>query len=100
MIRHVVMFTFKDFAGGRTKTENLDLAEEMFSGMYPIIPEIKNLYVGKDIALSEGAYDLLLLVDIETPEALKRYLEHPYHVKVSNFVGSVRDDRRVIDVEL
>lgn len=100
MIRHVVLFTFKDFAGGRTKAENLDLAEEMFSGMYPTVPAIKGLHVGKDLALSKGSYDLLLTVDVEDQEALISYLTHPYHVEVSDFVGSVRDERRVIDVEI
>lgn len=69
MIRHVVMFKFADFAGEKSKAENVSTAKAMLDRLPSVIPEIK----AQTTAIASGAgsdYDLLLISDFESFEAL------------------------------
>ena len=45
MIRHIVMFQFKDEAEGRTKIENVLIAKEMLENLQGVVPTLKISYV-------------------------------------------------------
>lgn len=38
MIRHIVMFQFKEEAEGRTKVENLQIAKSMLESLVGVVP--------------------------------------------------------------
>lgn len=98
MIRHIVMFQFKEEAEGRTKAENLQIAKSMLESLVGVVPTLKNLYVAlnhKD-ANNEN-YDLVLASEYEDMEDLNAYQIHEAHKKVSEFIGKVRETRACID---
>lgn len=97
MIKHIVMWRFKDEAEGRTKQQNMEYIKERLLALVPVIPEIKSFEVGINIHSDAAAYDMALVSEFEDMAALERYKAHPMHVKVSQYVGKVRTERASVD---
>ena len=100
MIRHVVMWKFKESAEGKTKIENMEWVREHLYALLPIIPEIKKMEIGFDVNKTEMSMDLMLLTEFDSLDTLKTYAVHPEHVKVSTYVRKVIETRVVLDCEI
>jgi len=101
MIRHIVMFKFKDEADGRSRDENVRLTMDMLEALPAKIDYIKYSFVSS-YAKGQAAdnYDLILISDFESLETLEKYKVHPDHVAVGNFMRPLRLDRKCIDFEI
>jgi hypothetical protein len=99
MIKHIVLWTFKEQAEGRSKQENLILARQKLDAMNGKIPGMMRLEVGINFQTREGAWDLALYSEFESRRALEGYQSHPEHLKVIEFLRTVRDQRAVADYE-
>ena len=97
MIKHIVMFKFKDFSCGRNKQENILLVKESLQSLPPMIKERKYLELGVNIIPASNAYDLVLLSEFMSPEELVSYQKHPEHVRVAEVAGQVCESRIVVD---
>ena len=100
MIRHIVMWKFKDGAEGKTKLENMEWVREHLYALLPIIPEIKRMEIGVDVTHSSASMDLMLLTEFDTIADLKTYAVHPDHLAVAEYVGKVVESRVVLDAEI
>lgn len=100
MIRHVVMWKFKDLAEGKTKAENMEWVREHLYALMPVISEIKRMEIGFDIMGTDVSMDLMLLTEFDTVQSMKIYAEHPEHLKVSAYVRKVTETRVVLDCEI
>lgn len=103
MIRHIVMFKFKESANGKTKAENLEEARARMLAMKGKIPEIveMDVYFGAP-GSAPANFDYILVSKFRTMEDLHAYQKHPLHVAFGQFVGELRepDGRTCIDYEL
>lgn len=97
MIKHIVMFRFKDFADGANKTENIESLKSRLKALEDIIDEIKFFEVGINFGNTDASYDLALCSEFESKEDLYSYQKHPEHVKVADFVKKVCENRVVTD---
>lgn len=101
MIRHIVMFRFKEEAEGRSKKENVLATKEMLEALPAKIPQIKSSSV---LLNTEGANpenaDLILISDFDSLESLNEYIVHPDHKAVGAFMGPLRESRAGIDITL
>lgn len=97
MLRHVVMWSFKDEAEGAPKKANLAWVRESLLALRQIVPEILDMSIGEDIGIGRDPWDMVLIMDFADAEALDRYQHHPEHKKISAFVGKVRDRRACVD---
>ena len=100
MVRHVVMWKFKNEAEGKSKIENMEAVREQLYALLPIIPEIKRMEIGFDMTGSEASMDLMLLTEFESLDTLRTYAVHPEHLKVSTYVCRVVESRVVLDCEI
>ena len=100
MIRHVVMWRFKDSAEGKTRLENMERVREDLYSLVPIIPEIQKMEIGFDVSKTDMSMDLMLLTEFDSPEALKIYATHSEHLKVGQYIRSVTESRVVLDCEI
>ena len=100
MIQHVVMWKFPDMAEGCTREENMKWVMEHLTALVPIIPEIRSMEIGADVGRTDMSYDMVLLTEFDSLEALHNYKVHPDHVVISNFVKTVRSARAVVDHEI
>jgi hypothetical protein len=100
MIKHIVLWTFKDSALGKTKWDNLKETKVLLEGLKDKIKEVKHLEVGINFNPAPHAYDLALYSGFSSKEDLLAYTNHPEHQKVVEHLGKVRDQRIVVDYEV
>ena len=101
MIRHVVMFSFKEEAEGRTKEENVALTKAMLEALPQKIDLIRRSQVEINSPdASADNCDLLLISDFDTMADLEAYKVHPDHVAVGVFMRPLRTGRASVDFEM
>lgn len=97
MIRHVVLWRFRQAAGGGDREQNRVRASAMLESLRGSIPAIRELEVGRNFTEAPEAWDLGLVVTVETEEDLAAYIAHPEHRKVAEYLGSVALERAAVD---
>ncbi len=100
MVRHIVMWKFKDSAEGKSREENIEIVRDGLYSLVGIIDEIKKMELGADISHTDASMDLALLTEFESVEDLKKYAVHPEHVKVADYVKKVTLTRVVLDYNI
>ena len=100
MIRHIVCLKIKDFASGKTKSENLLTMQKLLLSLKSKISVIKELEVGiNSLKADPSNYDIVLVTSLNSMKDLDLYQNHPEHKKVSEFVSKVKESRACIDYE-
>lgn len=97
MVTHIVMWNLKDEAEGGSKEQNAAVIKERLEALVGRIPGLLSLKVNR--GLLPGGYDLCLLGQYESLDALKGYRDHPLHKEVQQFVHKVITDRVSCDFE-
>ncbi len=97
MIKHMVMFKFKESAEGSDKAGNVQRMKAKLEALPSKIGEIKFFEVGINFNDNGVAYDLFLNSEFESKDALYSYQKNPEHVKVADFVQKVCENRAVVD---
>lgn len=101
MLRHIVMYRFLANAEGRTKEENLKIAGELAAEFEGNIPELKGFSCGiGSAAQAQGNYDIVLVCDLDSFDALASYKENPTHQAFGKHCHAVSDARAAIDFEM
>ena len=96
MIKHIVMWRLKKIEG---KTKD-DSGSKIKTEIIKLIKEIKALEVGINVNPSERASDVVLVSEFESMEKLKKYQDHPEHLKVVALLQPLTEEVRVVDYEL
>lgn len=92
MVKHIVMWNLNDCpeaaANGAAMKAKLE-------GLVGVVPGLLKAEVG----LGFNGFDVALVAELESREALEVYQNHPAHVKVKEFVHSVVCERVCCDWE-
>lgn len=91
MIRHIVMWKFKD-----GEEENMHRFLDSLRALYGVIPELKYLEVSTACG---GNYDAVMISEFDDMPSLERYKNDPRHQAVSALCKSIRTDRASVDYE-
>jgi hypothetical protein len=78
MLRHVVLFTWKDTADAARRAA----AVEALRRLREDVGGMSSLVVGQDAGLVEGNADAVLVADFPDAEAFATYARHPVHQAV------------------
>ena len=95
MIRHIVLFRIKD----EYKSEIPQLVKN-FYGMKGKIEGLVNLEAGADFLHTDRSYDVALVTEFVSREALDAYQTHPVHLPVKKRMGEVRVSSVACDYEI
>ena len=95
MIRHIVMFRIKD----EFKEEIPQLVKN-FYGMKGKIEGMVSLEAGADFLHSDRSYDVALITEFVSREALDAYQSHPVHLPVKKRMGEVRISSVACDYDI
>ena len=96
MLKHIVMFTFKD----ENKRENLIKTKKMLEALLDTVPTLKSIEVGINMSQESRAMDLSLYSEFDNKEGLNLYANHPEHLEVVKFIKSVATDSKVSDYDV
>jgi hypothetical protein len=100
MVKHIICLKLKDFAEGKSKSENAKLAAEKLLALKEKIKEIKYIEVGiNDSKAVPDNFDIVLITEFESFDDLNTYQKHPEHVKTADFMKKIRDARACVDFE-
>jgi heme-degrading monooxygenase HmoA len=91
------MWRFKE----ENKEENMNTVAERLMALYKSgkIDGLRKMEIGKDVSHTDMSYDMVLLTEFDSMEALAAYKIHPDHVAISQFVKTIRTARAVVDFE-
>ncbi|MDR1821818.1 MAG: Dabb family protein [Oscillospiraceae bacterium] len=96
MVRHIVLFSFKDGFTEQEKAEHLQNIKLGLVRLTGIIDGVVSINVIID-PLSTSNTDFLLDSTFESEAALAAYQIHPEHKKISHYIGDVREVRSCFD---
>ena len=97
MIKHIVMWRFKEQAEGNNKATNIALTKEKLEALNGKIPGLIHLEVGVDFIQGEASAEAALYSELESKEALSSYQQHPLHQEALSFIKKVICDRQAVD---
>lgn len=93
MIRHIVMWKFKD-----GELENAKIFLSKLEALKDVIPEIVNVQTGINVN-PKNDFDAVLVADFKTMEDLQSYAVNPLHLEAASFCKESRLKREAIDFE-
>lgn len=97
MIRHIVWWTLKERANGRSIAENIEhirAASAMLHGM----PALLSIEVSaKVLPSSTEPAQIVLMSTHKTTEDLEQYRVNPVHLQFAKLIGEVASSRHCID---
>ena len=93
MIKHIVMWKFKDEVVEADKLEMKRLLESLKG----VVPSLKDIEIGMDLVGSDASKDMVLYSEFDSLEDLQAYAGHPEHLKVVEFVKPLVCERYVVD---
>lgn len=96
MIKHIVCWKIKPELN---KSETIARIKSELESLPALIREIKMLEVGVNVTHIEVAYDVVLVSDFESLEALDIYQKHPAHQRAAQYIRSVVSERVLVDYE-
>ncbi|HJB27627.1 MAG TPA: Dabb family protein [Candidatus Blautia faecavium] len=98
MVKHIVMWSFKEEVEEAERKEAAAKIKEGLEGLVGVVPGLLKAEVVID-PISSSSHDLCLISELDTPDSLKAYATNPDHVKVATFVRSVTCNRACMDYE-
>jgi hypothetical protein len=96
MIKHIVMWKFKDDVADADKLEMKRLLESLKG----VVPSLIDIEIGLDIVGKEASKDMVLYTEFASMDDLAAYAGHPEHLKVVEFVKPLVCERAVVDYEI
>ena len=96
MIRHIVLWKLKP----EGREANARHMKELLESLRGRVPGMRSIDVGLNALPGAEAADVVLVSEHDDWAALEAYQAHPEHAAMKPFIGSVRDERRVVDYEV
>lgn len=93
MVRHIVLWNLADKANA---AQNAAIMKEKLEGLVGVVPGLLRAEVSAGFA----GFDVSLVCEFASREALAVYAGHPAHCKVKEFVHSVICERVFCDSEI
>ncbi len=101
MIKHIVWWTLKDEAEGRSANENAVLLKEKLENLQGKIDGLVSIEVSYNFKAGTTVPANLVLQSVHiSEEALQIYASHPLHVDVASFLKKLVLERQAIDYEI
>lgn len=96
MIKHIVMWKFKD---GVTDADKLEMKRQL-EALKGVVPTLIDIEVGMDVVGNDASKDMVLYSEFASMEDLQGYAGHPEHLKVVEFVKPLVCERHVVDYQV
>jgi hypothetical protein len=96
MIKHIVMWKFKDEVAEADKQE----MKRQLESLKGVVPTLIDIEIGMDLVGKDASKDMVLYSEFASMEDLAAYAGHPEHLKVVEFVKPLVCERAVVDYEI
>lgn len=99
MIRHVVSWKLAEPDAAVRGEQAAEVARRL-NALMGVVPELRAVSAGANIAHPDVNWDVTLVADVDSLEALQAYQVHPAHREVGAYLRSVVASRVAVDFEL
>ena len=99
MLKHIVMWRFRESFGGKTRRELMQEQKDALLALPDRIEWIRSMEVGEDVVHGEHSYDMALVSTFDSREDMLAYRSHPDHMVISRRMKDYVTDRVCIDYE-
>jgi len=96
MITHIVFIRLKG-CNPKEKSEKLNHLDKLLQELEVKIDVIDSLETGLNFNTRPSAYDLVLIVKLQSKEDIDIYRTHPEHVKVLEYMKTLNLETGVVD---
>ena len=96
MIKHIVMWKFKDDVAEADKLE----MKRQLESLKGVVPSLVDIEVGMDVIGKDASKDMVLTTVFHSLADLQAYADHPEHLSVVAFVKPLVCERAVVDYEV
>ena len=96
MIRHVVMFNFKD----GTTDDQKEAVRTALRALPEVIPEIRAYRFGDDVGLRDDNFEFAVTADFDDVDGFTVYRDHPDHQKaIAELIAPIVKARAAVQFE-
>lgn len=96
MVKHVIIWDFKDELTAEQKKEAAARMKEGLEGLKGVVEGLVSIKVNTEL-LGTSNGDIMLDSEFVDEKALAYYADHPAHVKVKEYVHTVVKARKCVD---
>jgi hypothetical protein len=96
MIKHIVMWKFKDEV---IEADKLEMKRQLES-LKGVVPSLLQIEIGMDIVGTDASKDMVLTTLFNSLSDLQAYADDPAHLNVVEFVKPLVCERAVVDYEI
>ena len=96
MIKHIVMWKFKNDAAEADKQE----MKRRLESLKGVVPSLLQIEVGMDIVGTDQSKDMVLTTLFNSLSDLQAYADDPAHLQVGAFIKPLVCERAVVDYEI
>lgn len=97
MIGHIVLWTLKPEAEGKSAAENAAAMQSMLGALPAVIDVIQDFHVSTRMVATNMEVEVLLFSTFSSEEDLETYQKHHEHQKCVEFIRSVVASRKFVD---
>lgn len=99
MIRHIVMWKLASEDSAERASQAAEVARRL-NALDGAVPQLLSMSAGANVVLPESNWDVGLVADFESVEALDGYQVHPLHLEAASYIRSVVSGRVAVDFEV
>lgn len=99
MIRHVVSWKLVEEDAALRGEQAAEVARRL-NALMGVVPELRTVSAGANVAHPDVNWDVTLVADVDSLEALEAYQVHPAHKEVGAYIRSVVASRVAVDFEI
>ena len=96
MIRHIVMWKLSATDPAERESVTQEIVR-LLEGLLGVVPGMTSLDVTTDLGDTAANFDLVLVSEHESPEAVRVYQEHPAHQAAAQWIRANVSDRASVD---
>lgn len=98
-IRHVVTWKLASEDAAERAEQAAEVARRL-NALDGVVPEIRAISAGANAVYPDANWDVTLVADFDSVEALEKYVVHPAHEEAAVYIKSVVASRVAVDFEV
>ncbi|MFF5625479.1 Dabb family protein [Microbacterium sp. NPDC012755] len=98
-IRHVVSWKLAAEDGAARAEQAAEVARRL-NALDGVVPQLRSISAGANVAFADVNWDVTLVADFDSVEAIEQYQVHPAHEEVAVYIRSVVSSRVAVDFEV
>lgn len=99
MIKHVIMFKFKEEYNGKSKAENIATVADMSRSLVGKIPTLRTSATNLNCVPGPINYDIVIELTFDDLAGMGEFHVHPLHMELVKFADAATESICAVDYE-